>query len=83
MLKHDWYDPNTKISDNKIGAKGSNFSVTDISISTVGIGIAHYLNDYLKFFPYYDIVKNKTKQLPGSDTDLKDNLLTGRMQFRF
>ncbi len=83
LLKYDWYDPNTKISENKIVVNGSNFSATDISYFTLGIGFAHYLNDYLKFILYYDIVKNKATQLTGYDTDLKDNILTCRMQFRF
>ena len=47
LLKYDWYDPNTKFSENKIVVNGSNFSATDISYYTLGTGFAHYLNDYL------------------------------------
>ena len=83
LLKYDWYDPNTKVNENKIGSTGTNFSPTDISYSTIGIGYAHYYSDHIKFVLYYDIVKNKSTQLSGYATDLKDNILTCRMQFRF
>ena len=83
LLKYDWYDPNTKISESQIGLNGTNFSAADISYSTVGIGYAHYLNEHLKVIVYYDIVKNKATQLANYDIDLKDNILTCRLQFRF
>jgi hypothetical protein len=83
LLKYDWYDPNTKASEDNIGSAATNFSATDISYSTVGIGYAYYYSDHIKFVVYYDIVKNKATQLSGYDADLKDNILTCRMQFRF
>ena len=83
LLKYDWYDPNTKTTESKIGANSFNFSATDISYSTVGIGFAHYLNDHLKFILYYDFVKNKKTKLTAYDADLKDNIITCRMQFLF
>lgn len=83
LLKYDWYDPNTKIENNKIGSTGTNFSATDISYSTVGIGYVYYLNTHIKFIIYYDIVNNKTTQLPGFESDLKDNIMTWRLHFRF
>ncbi|MEP7375481.1 MAG: porin [Chitinophagaceae bacterium] len=83
LLKYDWYDPNTKVEEKEIGSNGTNFSATDISYATIGIGYAHYYNDHIKFVLYYEIVKNKATALSGYTTDLKDNILTCRMQFRF
>ena len=83
LLKYDWYDPNTKVKENEIGSGGTNFSPTDISYSTIGIGYAYYYTEHIKFVVYYDIVKNKATQLSGYESDLKDNILTCRMQFRF
>jgi len=83
LLKYDWYDPNTKVKENEIGSGGTNFSATDVSYSTIGIGYAHYYSDHIKFVLYYEIVKNKATALSGYTTDLKDNILTCRMQFRF
>ena len=83
LLKYDWYDPNTKIRESEIGSAGTNFSATDIRYSTVGIGYVHYINDHLKIVLYYDIVNNKPTQLADYITDLNDNILTCRLQFRF
>ncbi len=83
LIKYDWYDPNTNVENNKIGSTGTNFSATDISYSTVGIGYVYYLNTHIKFIVYYDIVNNKTTQLPGFESDLKDNIMTCRLHFRF
>ena len=83
MVKYDWYDPNTRVEGMQIGKAGTNLTSADIKFSTLGIGFAHYLNPQTKLILYYDIVKNEETQLPGYTTDLKDNLLTCRLQFRF
>jgi hypothetical protein len=83
VLKYDWYDPHTKISGKEIGKPGTNFSSTDISYATIGVGYIHYFSDNVKLVLYYDIVKNEKTQLAGYTEDLKDNTLTCRIQFRF
>lgn len=83
LVKYDWYDPNTHVRGNDIGNPGTNLSATDIRYSTLGIGYVFYFSEYTKLVLYYDIVKNETTQLPGYSTDLKDNILTCRLQFRF
>lgn len=83
LVKYDWYDPNTKVSENQIGSSGTNFSAADIRYSTLGLGYLYHLNDHIRLVTYYAIVKNKATQLAGYETDLKDNVLTFRLHFRF
>ena len=83
VLKYDWYDPNTKLSKNDIGKPGTNINATNIRYSTFGIGYCYYMNESLKMVLYYDIITNEKTQLPGYTSDVKDNVFTCRLQFRF
>lgn len=83
VLKYDWYDPNTKVSKTDIGKPGTNLTAADIKYSTLGLGYVFYFNPQTKITFYYDIVENETTQLAGYTTDLKDNIFTCRLQFRF
>jgi predicted porin len=82
-LKFDWYDPNTKVSGTEIGKAGSNINATNIKYSTFSIGYNYYINENLKLFVWYDIVKNEHTALSDYSSDLKDNIFTTRLQFRF
>jgi hypothetical protein len=83
LVKYDWYDPNSKVKGNEIGAPGSNLSATNIKYSTLGVGYINYLTENIKLVLYYAMVKNEKTQLTGYTGDLKDNVLTCRLQFRF
>ncbi|MEZ2441121.1 porin [Chitinophaga sp. RCC_12] len=83
VLKYDWYDPNTKVKGKDIGAPGAGLTPADIRYNTVGIGYLYYANEHLKFMVYYDWVTNESTELEGYKDDLKDNVLTCRMQYRF
>jgi hypothetical protein len=83
IIKYDWYDPNTKVSGNEIGAAGSNFTAANIKYSTLGIGYVNYLTDNVKLVLYYANVVNEKTQLANYTNDVKDNVLTCRLQFRF
>lgn len=83
LLKYDWYDPNIKVSKLEIGKAGTNLTQGDVKFSTLGIGYAYFFNPQTKIVFYYDIVKNESTQLSGYTTDLKDNIFTCRLQFRF
>lgn len=84
VVKYDWYDPNTEVSKDDIGKSGSKLTGTDIMYSTIGIGWNYRLNTNVKFMAYYDIVTNETSQnLSGFTKDLKDNVLTLRLQYKF
>jgi hypothetical protein len=83
VLKYDWYDPNIKVSKTEIGKPGTNLTVADIKFSTLGVGYVYYFNPQTKITFYYDIVENEKTQLAGFTDDIKDNVFTCRLQFRF
>ncbi|MCB0695732.1 MAG: porin [Chitinophagaceae bacterium] len=82
VLKYDWYDPNTTVSGNEID-KSKGFSAADIRYDTFGFGGVYYANPHMKFFVWYDIVTNETTVLNGYTKDIKDNVLTVRVQYSF
>ena len=65
------------------GKPGTNLTAADIKFSTLGMGYVYYFNPQIKLVLYYDIVRNEITQLPGYTSDLKDNIFTCRLQFRF
>jgi hypothetical protein len=83
MVKLDWYDPNTKVSEQQIGKTGTNLTAADVKFTTLGLGFTRYINANLKMLGYYEIVKNEKTGLAGFTNDLKDNLFTFRIQLRF
>ncbi|RAJ85944.1 hypothetical protein CLV59_102651 [Chitinophaga dinghuensis] len=83
VVKYDWYDPNTDVKGKQIGAPGSGTTPADIRFNTLGFGYLYYANEHLKFTVYYDMVKNESTQLPGYTSDINDNVLTCRVQYRF
>ncbi len=89
VLKYDWYDPNTDVKGIDIGAAGSSTNATDIKYSTIGFGYIYRATDHIRWMAYYDIVKNENTSILGTNStnnyakDLKDNVATIRMQYRF
>lgn len=82
VVKYDWYDPNTKVKGREIAAAG-NFSPADIRYDSWGLGYNYYMNENIRWLFYYAFVKNEETLLPGYTSDVKDNVLTCRLQFRF
>ncbi len=84
VAKFDWYDPNSKASGNDIGKLNSYLNGTDVKYTTIGLGWNYHMSANLKLMIYYDMVHNeKTPNLAAFSRDLKDNILTIRMQYRF
>lgn len=83
VIKYDWYDPNTKAKGKEIGESGSNFSAADIRYDALHIGYNYYITPNVKWGLFYAMVKNETTQLAGFTSDIKDNIFTSRLQFRF
>jgi phosphate-selective porin len=83
VAKYDWYDPNVKIADKQIGKTGTNTKVGDIRFDTFGFGFTYRISTNTKLMTYYDIVKNESTLITGYTKDIKDNVLTIRMQFKF
>ena len=83
VIKYDWYDPNTNVTSNEIGGANTNFSAADIKYSTLNIGYNYAITSLAKLGLFYAIVKNETTQLSGFTSDVRDNVFTARLQFRF
>lgn len=81
-IKYDWYDANTRVKGSDI-KKDTKLSSSDLKYNTLGLGYIFYMNENLKWMLWYDIVKNEKTQLAGLTEDLKDNVFTFRMQYRF
>lgn len=83
VIKYDWYDPNSKVKGNEIGAPGSNFTAANIRYNTLGLGYLYYVTENIKLVLYYARVWNEKTLLTGYTTDVKDNVFTCRLQYRF
>jgi hypothetical protein len=78
VFKYSFFNPNTKINDNEIRNKG------DIKYTNYGIGCYYDFKYGIKLACFYDFFQNeKTNSLPSYNKDLKDNLLTLRLQYQF
>ena len=82
-LKYDSYDPNRDVSGKEIGSVGSNMTPADIKYSTFAFGYNYYLNENLKVFVWYDVVRNEQTSFNAFMADIPDNVFTLRLQFRF
>jgi hypothetical protein len=82
-IKYDWYDPNTEVKTLEIGKPGPSVNETNIKYSTLGVGYINYINPSLKLVLWYEKVFNEKTQLTGYTTDIRDNIFTCRLQFRF
>ena len=82
-FKYDWYDPNTDTKKEDIGKSGNNINAANIKYSTFGFGYIYYLTSNAKLVLWYDIITNEKTQLAGFTSDVKDNVFTCRLQFKF
>lgn len=82
VAKYDWYDPNTDVKGDEITEAG-NYTEADIRYNTLGLGYVYYFNDHFKFTLWYDNVRNEHTQLPEYMKDVKDDVLTLRVQYKF
>ncbi len=87
IAKYDIYDPNTKVKGNDLGKSVPGQKATtsaDIKYSTLGLGAILAVSNNIKITAYYDMVTNeKSNSLAGFSKDLKDNVFTFRVQYKF
>lgn len=81
-LKYDWYDPNKKVGGAQIG-KVTTLGAANIRYATFSAGYNYYVNENLKLQFWYDWVRNESTSLAGYASDVKDDILTIRLQYRF
>ena len=84
VVKYDFFDPNTKLGKDEIK------NIGDVKFTTLGLGWNYYLTSNFKFTAYYELVQNeKASLVKGTNgitdyrKDLKDNVLTLRLQYKF
>ena len=78
VVRYDWYDPNTKISDSNIGNNGT--GIGDIAYNTIGFGLLSNFHKNHRITIYYEIIDNEQTTALGQ---LDDNVFTLRYQFKF
>lgn len=83
LLAYDSYDPNADIKEEEIGVANSNTTAADIKFNTLGYGVACLINTRIKLTVYNEHVLNDPTQLPGYQNDLKDDVFTVRLQYRW
>jgi hypothetical protein len=83
VLKYDIYDPNKHVSRNDIGAPNSNTHAGDVKFNTFGAGYIYFADAHIKLVLWYDVIKNERTLLDGFTSDIKDNIFTFRVQYRF
>ncbi|WP_432713198.1 porin, partial [Pedobacter sp.] len=82
LLSYDVYDPNTNIEEDEIG-NNNNTTAGDIKFSTLGYGINYVPHPRIKFTLFNEHVFNDDTSLPDYPADLKDNVFTARLQYRW
>jgi len=81
--KLEWYDPNTKVASADF-VVGTTMTEADIKYTMHGLGYNYYFHENVKFMFYYNIVRNEHAEgVSGYRGDVKDDVLTIRMQYRF
>jgi hypothetical protein len=91
VIKFDWFDPNTDVKGDELKSSvtidentvNTNLSVADVMYTTWGFGYNLRVTANVKLMAYYDLVKNETTGVKNYTKDVKDNVLTIRLQFKF
>ncbi|TKC61150.1 porin [Pedobacter hiemivivus] len=83
LLAYDVYDPNTDVKESEIGAPNSFTTAGDIKFSTLGYGMTCQIGPRIKLTAYNEHVVNNTTELPEYVNDLKDDVFTMRLQYRW
>ncbi|MBN1980455.1 MAG: hypothetical protein JW795_02915, partial [Chitinivibrionales bacterium] len=88
--RYDVFDPNTDVIGDEI-RNNAGFTAADIKYQTTGFGILYHYDENIKFTLYYDNIRNEevNSDLSSNATmkiftkDLKDDVVTFRMQYKF
>lgn len=84
VIKYDYYDPNTKVSNAEIGKDpAAKLNLGDIKFSTLGMGYIYKMDQNWSITAYYDKVWNQATQLSNYKTDIKDDVFTLKFAYRF
>lgn len=81
VVKYDWYDPNTKIKQNEIGIHGTHS--VEAAQYTTGFGALWDITKNIRLQTYYEIVDFEKSDDLQELSELKANLFTMRLQYKF
>lgn len=82
MISYDVYDPNKNISETEIGLD-NNTTAGDIKFGTLGYGLSYLIGQRIKLTAYNEQIVNDNTNLPKYIDDLKDDVFTMRLQYRW
>ncbi|HET7732642.1 MAG TPA: hypothetical protein VFK73_02295 [Paludibacter sp.] len=82
IVKYDWYDPNTAITGSTIGVAAKT-GKADMAYSTLGLGYMYRMNNNVRITAYYDMVSNESTKVKGYFSNVNDNVVTVRLQYKF
>lgn len=83
MLAYDVYDPNTKAGGKTLGLPNNFTNDGDVKFGTLGYGLAYQLSQRLKLTVYNEHVKNESTNLTNYTGDIRDNVFTARILYRW
>jgi hypothetical protein len=75
--KYDVFDPNTKMAENQVTG------TADMKVKTFGYGIIYHWSENIKLIAYYENLQNENIAIAPYTKDVKDNVLTLRIQYKF
>jgi hypothetical protein len=91
VVKYDVLTPNADVAVSDFRT-GTNLTSADVTYKTLGLGYVHYLDDNVKVVLYYELISNEkldpsllaaSSSLYPYTNDVRDNVLTVRMQYKF
>ncbi|SEA13070.1 porin family protein [Pedobacter hartonius] len=82
LAAYDVYDPNTKVTEEQIGL-AANTTAGDIKFRTLGYGLTYRVNPRVKLTAYNERVINSSTQLQNYMDDIRDDVFTLRLQYRW
>ncbi|TDG36746.1 porin [Pedobacter changchengzhani] len=83
LISYDVYDPNTAVKGSDIGKANTFTTAGDVKYSTLGYGLTYQVNDRIKFTVYNENVKNESTLLKEVPNDIRDDVFTARLQYRW
>ena len=94
VVKYDVYDPNTDVKGTDIkNVAVTNLSSADLQYTTIGLGLVHHWDENVKIVLYYEMIENEKaaldinnaddKKVAVWNTDVKDDVLSVRVQYKF
>ncbi|WP_129714560.1 porin [Pedobacter sp. SYP-B3415] len=83
LLAYDVYDPNKDLANQEIGQTGNFTTAGDIKYSTLGYGLTYLIGERIKFTLYNEHVVNENTALENYTSDVRDDVFTARLQYRW